>query len=119
MELTNKNIDKLNQEIEKLNRQKRIERKKLRKEQKKIDSRRNYIIGEMVVKYFPELVRITPGTKTENAVKFSGFEKFLQTVSADATMMELFRECAEQSDAQCVSGQLQNERGDNNGELPS
>ncbi len=115
MELTKKNIDKLNQKIEKLNRQKRIERKKLREEQKKIDSRRNYIIGEMVVKYFPELAKIMPGTKTENTEKFSGFEKFLYTVSTDATMMELFRKCAEQSDAQCVSGQLQNERGDNNG----
>ncbi len=115
MELTNKNIDKLKQEIEKLKRQKRIECRKLREEQKKIDSRRNYVIGEMVVKCFPELSKIMPGTKTENAEKFSGFEKFLQTVSADATMIELFRGCMEQSDAQCVSGQLQNERGDNNG----
>ncbi len=115
MEITNKNIDKLNQEIEALKRQRRIERKKLRENQKKIDSRRNYIIGEMVVKFFPELAKIMPGTKTENPEKFSGFEKFLQRVSVDATMMELFRDCMEQSDAQCVSGQLQNEGSDNNG----
>ncbi len=119
MEITNKNIDKLNQEIEALKRQRRIERNKLRENQKKIDSRRNYIIGEMVVKFFPELAKIMPGTKTENAEKFSGFEKFLQRVSADAAIMELFRERMEQSDAQCVTGQLQDERNDNNGELPS
>lgn len=119
MELTSHNIDKLNQEIEKLKRLRSIKRKKLREKQKKIDSHRNYIIGEMVAKYFPELVKIMPGSKTENAEKFSGFEEFLKMISANPTIREHFLRCMERTGAQCVSGQLQTGGSDNNGELPS
>lgn len=93
MEVTNESIAKLTQKVKELEMQKRVQQKKQREEQRKTDSRRFYIVGELVVNYFPELKEIKPGTKTQNAENFNGFIKFLETISADEKIADRFRDC--------------------------
>lgn len=93
MEVTNESIAKLTQKIKALEMQKRAQQKKQREEQRKTDSRRFYIIGELVVKFFPELNEIKPGTKAQNAENFNGCIKFLETISADEKIADFFQDC--------------------------
>lgn len=93
MAFDSKRIDDISHKIELLQRQKRAEQRRQREEQRKTDSRRFYIVGELVVNYFPELKEIKPGTKTQNVENFSGFIKFLETISADGKIADCFRDC--------------------------
>lgn len=65
----------------------RVRLKKQKEIQKKKDQRRNYIIGELVSKYFPEVSSFEPGTKVENAVTFESLESFLSTLAADRELV--------------------------------
>lgn len=56
---------------------------KQEEETKKINQRRNFIVGELVCRYFPQLLELTPGTKQENAETFRDFELFLKALSDD------------------------------------
>ena len=71
-----------------LEKQRRVELRKDREAKKKKDQRRNYIVGELVVKHFPELCRLEPGTKAENAVRFSSLEALLSVLADDQELME-------------------------------
>lgn len=80
--------------VVKLEQQKRLEQKKAREEKSKKDQRRNYVIGELVTKYFPEALNFNPGTKDENAVIFEPLEAFLSELAADQELMKTLRERA-------------------------
>lgn len=97
MELTNDRIAALEQKIEALKKKERAEQKKLRDEQKKADSRRFYIIGEIVVKHFPELAKIAPGNNKQNADNFREFEAFLRMISSDEQLKGIFQKFMEQT----------------------
>lgn len=97
MELTNERINDLNKKIKSLEAQKRTEQRKIREEKRKLEQRRFYIVGEMVVKHFPELAKIVPGNNKQNAENFSGFEAFLQIVSSDEKFTVLFQKFMEQT----------------------
>ena len=85
-------IEKTKEKVRQLERQKRVEQRKEREAKKKMDQRRNYIIGELVTKYFPEVEKFEPGTKVENDIIFEPLESFLSTLAADQTLMERLRE---------------------------
>lgn len=91
MEFTNDKIAALEKKIESLKKKERTEQKKLRDEQRKRDQRRFYVVGEMVVNYFPGLEEITPGSKAENSELFGGFESLLKAVSSDEKYTWLFQ----------------------------
>ena len=105
----------------------RLWRAKIKREreiQKKKDQLRNYIVGELVTKYFPELRDLQPGTKAENTIRFEPLENFLSTLSADKQLVQQIKEkavCnASMDDEKChdlsfdcpehVSGHQQNPR---------
>lgn len=69
--------------VTKLKQQRRIQEKKEKESCKRRNQRRNYIIGELVSKHFPEVLNLEPGTKAENAVTFASFEAFLSVLAAD------------------------------------
>lgn len=92
MELTNEKINALNEKIKSLEAKKKIEQRKIRDEQRKRDQRRFYVIGEIVVEYFPRLKEITPGSKADTGELFSGFESFLKAVSSDEKYARLFQD---------------------------
>lgn len=78
--------------VAKIEQQKRLELKKERDEKRKQDQRRNYIIGELVTKYFPEVIKFEQGTKIENTVTFEPLETFLSELAADQELMKILRE---------------------------
>lgn len=81
-------ILKAKEKVERLQRQKKIELRKAKEEEKKKNQRRNYIVGELVTKYFPQILKLEPGNKAENAVTFKPFEMFLSKLAADQKIAE-------------------------------
>lgn len=76
-----------------------------RDSQERRDSRRNYIIGELVAKYFPEVLDFEPGTKDENSVNFEPLEAFLYVLSTDPDMFDGLRKQAAQLMAEAPDGE--------------
>lgn len=87
----------------------RLEQRREREAQEKTDQRRNFIIGELVTKYFLEVRDFEPGTKAENAINFQPLEAFLSVLAAD---YDLYRELQKQAD------QLMSEDPDGGWRLP-
>lgn len=78
----------------KLEQLRRAELRKEREAEKKKSQRRNYIVGELVTKYFPEITGLEPGTKAENMVRFEPLERILATLSADTQLLERLKQKA-------------------------
>ena len=58
--------------------------------QKKKDERRKFIVGELVIQYFPKLLEIDPGTTQEETQKrFQNFAVFLEVLSNFPYLHEL------------------------------
>lgn len=72
-----------NKRIDAAERKHRQEELVAQEAQKRQDSRRNYIIGELVTRYFPSLREREPGTATENQTRFEPLEAFLYVLSTD------------------------------------
>lgn len=60
---------------------------------------RNYIIGELVSKYFPEVCEIEPGTSDENEGRFQLVEAFLAALANDE---ELVKQLKEKASFRCI-----------------
>lgn len=78
----------------KLERMRKEELRKEREKLKKKDQRRNYIVGELVVKYFPEIKKMEPGTNAVNAKNFAKLDAFLSFLSSDKRLVESLKEKA-------------------------
>ena len=92
MQITNEYIASLQKKVEDANDHKREAEIALKDAQKKQKQRRYYVIGEIVTRCFPELTKIAPGNKQENAERFGQFEAFLQLIASDEKWRELYLE---------------------------
>ncbi len=81
-------IEKSKAHTAKLEQQRRAKQKNERDAKKKKDQRRNYIVGELVTKYFPELMSLEPGTITENVDRFWQLEAVLSMLANNKELME-------------------------------
>ncbi len=72
----------------KLERMRREALRKERERQKKKDQRRNYLIGALVVDYFPDLREIEPGAKSDDSNNFALLESILLVLSSDKHLLE-------------------------------
>ena len=88
----NEKITKAKDKVAKLEHQRRVEIRRTREAERKKNSRRQYIIGELVAKYFPEVQRFEPGTKVENVVEFKPLETLLLLLAADQELMIRLKE---------------------------
>lgn len=88
----NEKIVKAKDKVAKLEHQRRVEKRREREAERKKNSRRQYIIGELVAKYFPEVQRFEPGTKAENAVEFKPLEIFLSLLAANQEFITQLKE---------------------------
>lgn len=79
--------------------QQRLEQEEAHNVQKKMGQRRNYIIGELVSKYFPEVRKIEPGTPDENEARFQLVEAFLAVLAND---QELVKQIKDQANSRCI-----------------
>lgn len=63
---------------------------------KKKDERRKFIVGELVIQYFPKLLEIDPGTTQEETQKrFQNFAVFLEVLSNSPYLHELQERAAQ------------------------
>ena len=85
---------KANERIDAAENRRRQEERATQEAQRRRDSRRNYVIGELVTRYFPSLREYEPGTDTENQTRFESLEAFLHVLSADYDLVEELRERA-------------------------
>lgn len=105
---------KANKRIAESKYQQRLAQKQAQDEQRKKAQRRNYIIGEMVSQYFPEVMRLEPGTQVENEERFLPLKSFLIELAADQELVAQIKERAcywlqqgvilEPDKLRCVSG---------------
>lgn len=110
----NEIIKSADDRIAQANHHQRLERKQTRETQRRKDQRRNYAVGELVIKHFPELCCIEPGTKAENAVRFAPLESFLAKLAADPELMEQIKARAHIG-PQHVSGRQEKKAGSAHG----
>lgn len=82
-----------------------LEQKNAQEVQRKKSQRRNYIIGELVAKYFPEVSAFEPGSDAENQVQFESLEAFLYVLSTDYDLVEELRVRAAQLVAEVPDGE--------------
>ena len=81
---------------EAINKKQRQKQKDERMTIEKKKHRRNYIIGELVCKYFPEVCNIEPGYNAENAARFAYVEAFISALANDHNLVQILRERANQ-----------------------
>ena len=75
-------------EWERISRLERLEKRNRRIAKDKERKHRNFILGELVSKYFHDDVsHLPPGTKAENAVVFAEFQTFLSIIAEDKELM--------------------------------
>lgn len=86
--------------VDELTQKDRLAHRQEREAHKKLDQRRNYIIGELVARYFPEIKALTPGTDEENAVVFKAFEAFLYVLANSNDTLRDLKEIADQTASQ-------------------
>lgn len=84
---------------------KRQEERAAQEAQRRKDSRRNYIIGEVVSRYFPDVRNIEPGTDVENQTRFEPLEAFLYVLSSDYDLVEELQKRAAQLMAENPDGE--------------
>ena len=64
--------------------------------QKRKDQRRNYVIGELVTRYFPTVREYEPGSNEENRTRFEPLEAFLYVLSIAPDLVEDLQDRAAQ-----------------------
>lgn len=86
-----KSIEELQREAlsnySKAKRQKKVQQRQERQAKEKLAQRQNFAIGELVARYFPKLREITPGTRDENAERYSKLEECLRRLAESPEMI--------------------------------
>lgn len=68
--------------------------------QRKIATRRQIIIGGIVIKYFPTVINLQPQLKrADTDIAFAGLDEFVSTVAADPQYAALFQELVNEKSA--------------------
>jgi len=68
--------------------------------QRKIATRRQIIIGGIVIKYFPTIINLQPQLKrADTDIEFAGLDEFVSTVAGDPKFSALFQELVSEKSA--------------------
>lgn len=94
--------------------QQRVKEKQQRDAKEKKDRLRKFIVGEMVIEFFPELTKLEPGAHEENETIFGPLKAFLIELASDQKLVNQLKEQAQRRDlknivfngsgTQCVDG---------------
>ena len=80
-----------------LERQRKLKWKQERDMRKKRVQRRNYAIGELVTKYFPEVSAFTSEAEADDQKTLKNLEAFLSALSSDKQLIKELKNRAEKS----------------------
>lgn len=100
MMTTEERIMQTKARVDELTQKDRLAHRQEREAHKKLDQRRNYLLGELVSKYFPEVKELVPGTEDENTVVFKTFEAFLYVLANSNDTLRDLKEIADQTVSQ-------------------
>lgn len=89
-------IENANQKIQAVEQKQQLQKMNTPETQRRKDQRRNYIIGELVAKYFPDVLALDPGTQDENSTRFEPLEAFLYILSTDYDLYQELQKRAAQ-----------------------
>ena len=67
--------------------QRRVEQRLVKDAERKQNARRNYVIGELVLKHFSALTSITPGTNAENEERFALVNAIIAELASDHELL--------------------------------
>lgn len=88
-------IQQTKKKADMLERKRKVQQKQQREAEKKLTQHRNYILGELVTTYFPEVTSLTPGTEIDNVKIFMPIKAFLSALSSDKQLMKELKSRAE------------------------
>ena len=81
---------------EQLKNRKKMQERREQEAKRKVDIHRNIIIGEMVCKYFPNVMEYQPQrSKSANAEVFKDFESVLEAIASDTELLACIKSRAE------------------------
>ena len=69
--------------VEQKERQHQMKQARARKKLAGVELRRKVIVGELVIRFFPELLQLYPRTIAENKTTFAHLERFLAILAED------------------------------------
>lgn len=79
--------------IEQIKNQKKMNENRERETKRKVDAHRNFIIGELVCKYFPSMMRYQPHrNKADNEAEFANFANILSWLSDNTELLTNIKE---------------------------
>ena len=80
----NEKIAESKAKAEQLKRHKRLQDNREKKQKQKEDTRRKIVVGEIVLKYFPEILQFQPYlSEAKNNIEFAEFEIFVSELACD------------------------------------
>ncbi|MCH5268864.1 MAG: type IV secretory system conjugative DNA transfer family protein [Lachnospiraceae bacterium] len=85
-----------NSRVNEAQHQQRAAQRAERQEKEKANQRRNFILGEIMCKHFPEVMELEPGTAEENEERFALVENIMLLLSSNADLMDDLKEKARQ-----------------------
>jgi len=89
MATLNERLAKNKAQFEQLTNQKKEQDRKERSKRQKVDSHRNFLIGEMFCRHFPEAMEYLPKrTKAENAKIFAPLEDLIREFAKKNTKLQ-------------------------------
>ncbi len=86
-----RDLNAANDRIEAAERQRRLAAREEQTRLRRRAQRQNYVVGEMVCEHFPELRQIEPGTKAENAERFSMLNRVLKLVADSPELIDMLK----------------------------
>lgn len=106
--ITLEELNAANNRIEAAERQRRLAERQERARLRRRAQRQNYVVGGMVCEHFPELRQIEPGTKAENAERFSMLNRVLKLMADSPELIDMLKNTVceiygEQCDLFCAS----------------
>ena len=84
----------MKKQIEQLERERRIEDRNNREAQEKIRKKQYYLIGELVSKYFPEILCLNSEQANEDDFSLKPLESFLSVLSTDQELVHQLKQRA-------------------------
>ena len=88
-------LKQANQRVAANTHKQRLAQREANEAAKKQNRWRNYIIGEMVTRCFPEVTRFEPGNADETALRFAPLEAFLSVLASDEQLVAQLKERAQ------------------------
>ena len=87
-------LTKAEEKVAQIKQQQRQKELRVLEAQRLKDQRRNIILGELISKFFPEVLRYEPGNPAKNAVEFAPFAAFLAALADNQDILAQLKDDA-------------------------